>query len=289
MAPQLDYDYDGIKTSDLFTVKGKVALVTGGSSGLGLNIAHGLAANGAKVYISSRKQAQCDAAVAEIKRSYPGAEAVAVACDASSAANLVKLAAFIGEKEPGGVDFCVANAGATWGSPIDKHPESAFSKVMDLNVKGVFYTIQAMLPLLQKAGKRGDPARVIVTGSVAGLKTNPTEVISYSASKVAVHALVHNLAPDLGRRNITINAIAPGLFPSKMTAYRFSDGGKESKNDSARANPLGRHGEAKDIIALSLYILSKGANFLNGSVINLDGGNYLDPSKGDAVFDKPKL
>lgn len=272
-----DYDYSDIKSSSLFDISGKVALITGGSSGLGLNMAHGLCANGIKrVYISSRKQKQCDAAVAELKAAYPGSDAVAIACDASSGANLAALAREIGSREPGGINAVFANSGATWGEAIDTHPESAFSKVMDLNVKGVFYTIQAFLPLLEKAGTARDHSRIVVTGSVAGLKVNPSNVISYSASKVGAHALVQNLAPALGQRKISICAISPGLFPSKMTSHVY-----KGKKEDMKATPTGRDGEARDIIALSLFLMSPGASYVSGAVIPLDGAAHLNPFGGD--------
>ena len=201
------YSYPTTQIPDLFNVKGKVALITGGSSGLGLNMAHGLVRNGCRVYISSRKQAQCDAAVKELS---PYGEAYAIACNASKKADLDSLAAKIAEREPNGVHFCIANAGATWGEGIDSHPESAFSKVMDLNVKSVFYTVQVMLPLLEKAATAQDPARVITTGSVAGLRVSSPGIIPYSTSKAAVHHLIRNMSVVLGERHITANAIAPG-------------------------------------------------------------------------------
>lgn len=206
----MEYQYDVTAIPDLFSVKGKVALITGGSSGLGLNMAHGLVRNGCKVYISSRKQAQCDAAVKELSQY---GTAIAIACDASKKSDLDRLAKIITEKEgKNGVHFVIANAGATWGEGIDTHPESAFSKVMDLNVKSVFYTVQVMLPLLEKAGTAEDPARVITTGSVAGLRVSSAGIIPYSTSKAAVHHLIRNMSVVLGHRHITANAISPGKF-----------------------------------------------------------------------------
>ena len=269
----LDYDYTLSAIPDLFKVKGKVALITGGSSGLGLNIAHGLVRNGAKVYISSRKQAQCDAAVKELS-SY--GKAIAIACDASKKSNIDALAKKLGELEPNGVHFVIANAGATWGEGIDTHPESAFSKVMDLNVKSVFYTVQCLLPLLEKAATKDDPARVIATGSVAGLRTSSPGIIPYSTSKAAVHHLIRNMSLVLGPRNITANAIAPGMFPSKMTRGTL----KESTAEQAliESNPLGRLGEPRDIIGVALFLLSPAAAYCNGIVIPLDGAAYMGGS-----------
>lgn len=266
----MEYDYKVSSISDLFSVKGKVALITGGSSGLGLNMAHGLVRNGAKVYISSRKQAQCDAAVKELA---PYGTAIAIACDAAKKSNIDALAAKLAELEPEGVHFVIANAGATWGEPIDTHPESAFSKVMDLNVKSVFYTVQCMLPLLERAARPNDPARVIATGSVAGLRTSSAGIIPYSTSKAAVHHLIRNMSLVLGPRNITANAIAPGMFPSKMTRGTLAEGAAERA--LLDNNPLGRLGEPRDIIGVALFLLSPAAAYVNGIVVPLDGAAYM--------------
>jgi NAD(P)-dependent dehydrogenase (short-subunit alcohol dehydrogenase family) len=210
----MSYDYSGFNVNEIFSVKGKVALITGGSSGLGLNMAHALVRNGCKVYISSRKQKQCDEAVRELSEY---GQAIALACDASKVANIEKLVAKLTELEPNGVHICIANAGATWGHAFDSMPEEAYDKVMNLNVRSVFYTIQKMLPLLEKAGTAADPARVIATGSVAGVRVSGPTVTPYSTSKAAVHHMMRNLALQLGPRHITCNSIAPGYFPSKMT------------------------------------------------------------------------
>lgn len=270
----MEYDYDVTAIPDLFSVKGKVALITGGSSGLGLNMAHGLVRNGCKVYISSRKQAQCDAAVKELS---PYGTAIAIACDASKKADLDRLAKTIAEREgEAGVHFVIANAGATWGEPIDTHPESAFSKVMDLNVKSVYYTVQVMLPLLERAGTPTDPARVITTGSVAGLRVSNGNIIPYSTSKAAVHHLIRNMSVVLGHRNITANAIAPGMFPSKMTRGTLKE---EAANRALLdANPLGRLGLPRDIIGVCLFLCSPAGAYCNGIVIPLDGAAYMTGS-----------
>ncbi|CCG84727.1 protein of unknown function [Taphrina deformans PYCC 5710] len=270
----MDYDYSITQVPDLFNVKGKVALITGGSSGLGLNMAHGLVRNGCKVYISSRKQAQCDAAVKELSKY---GEAIAIACDASKKENLDKLAAFLTEKEQKGIHFCIANAGATWGESIDKHSPEAFSKVMDLNVKSVFYTVQVMLPLLERAATKADPARVITTGSVAGLRVSSEKVIPYSTSKAAVHHMIRNMSVALGPRNITCNAIAPGMFPSKMTRGTLKE--EAALQTLVEGNPMGRLGEPRDIIGVCLFLCSPAAAYVNGIVVPLDGAAYMGGSR----------
>lgn len=270
----MEYDYNITQMADLFNVKGKVALITGGSSGLGLNMAHGLVRNGCRVYISSRKQAQCDAAVKELSQY---GEAIAIACDASKKADLDNLVAKITEREKKGVHFCIANAGATWGADIDNHPESAFSKVMDLNVKSVFYTVQVMLPLLELAGTKEDPARVITTGSVAGLRVSSEKVIPYSTSKAAVHHMIRNMSVALGPRHITVNSISPGMFPSKMTRGTLKeDAAMKSLLD---VNPLGRLGEPRDVIGVCLFLCSPAGAYVNGVVIPLDGAAHMGGSR----------
>lgn len=267
----MEYDYDITKIQDLFSVKGKVALITGGSSGLGLNMAHGLVRNGCKVYICSRKQSQCDAAVKELSQF---GTAIAIACDASKKSELDKLAAKMTELEgTNGVHFVIANAGATWGEPFETHPESAFSKVMDLNVKSVFYTVQVMLPLLEKAGTAKDPARVITTGSVAGLKNSGTLVIPYGTSKAAVHHMIRSMSLVLGPKHITCNAISPGMFPSKMTRGTLNSEGVSAALEEG--NPLGRLGLPEDIIGVSLFLCSPAGAYVNGVVIPLDGASYM--------------
>jgi NAD(P)-dependent dehydrogenase (short-subunit alcohol dehydrogenase family) len=203
----MSYDYSNFQVPELFSVKGKVALITGGSSGLGLNMAHALVRNGCKVYISSRKQKQCDAAVAELA---PYGEAVAIACDASKVANIEALVAKITEREPNGVHICIANAGAAWGASLMEQTEDSYDKVTDLNVKSVFFTIQKMMPLLEKTATQDDPARVIAIGSIMGLIACDANTIPYNTSKAAVHHLVRSLSLPLGARHITCNAIAPG-------------------------------------------------------------------------------
>lgn len=287
----MDYDYPITQVPDLFSVKGKVALITGGSSGnsvsrtcldeekltragLGLNIANGLVRNGCKVYISSRKQAQCDAAVRELSTF---GEAIAIPCDASKKSELERLAKILSEREPGGLHFCIANAGATWGADLSSHPESAVDRVIDLNVKSVFYTAQVMLPLLQRAGTKDSPARFITTGSVAGLRASSELVIPYSTSKAAVHHMIRNLSIAMGPRHITANAIAPGMFPSKMTRGTLKD--KSTLEGLVEHNPLGRLGEPRDIIGVALFLCSPAGAYVNGAVIPLDGAAYMEGSR----------
>lgn len=181
------------------------------------------------------------------------------------------------KKHTSKVDILLANAGATWGAPFDEHPDDAFSKVMDLNVKAVFTTVRLFAPLLQAAGTAEDPSRVVVTGSVAGLGVGTigaNGTYGYSASKAAVIHLARNLALELGPRHITVNSIAPGFFPSKMANGLLElAGGKEKMGEG---NPLGRLGRAEDIAGAIVYLTSRAGAYVNGDTLTLDGGSIWD-------------
>ena len=197
---------------DLFSIKGRTAAVTGGSRGIGEMIAAGLLASGVKVYISSRKAEVCDGAAQRLAQTY-GGECVSLPADLSQMGGIESLAQRIADAEPK-LDILVNNAGASWGAPLDAFPESGWDKVMNTNVKGVFFLTQKLLPLLRKAAADGPPARVINIGSIDGLKTAAFDTFSYGASKAAVHHLTRFLAAHLTRERILCNAIAPGPFPT---------------------------------------------------------------------------
>jgi NAD(P)-dependent dehydrogenase (short-subunit alcohol dehydrogenase family) len=215
---------------DLFSIAGKVALVTGGSSGIGLMIARGLVANGAKVYISSRKAEVCEEVAAELS-----AEGTCLALPANIATEgeCKRLAGELGSREPA-LHVLVNNAGANWGAPLAEYPDAAWDKILALNVKAVFHLTRALLPQLEKAASAEDPARVINVGSVDGLKAPVLETYAYSASKAAVHHLTRVLASKLAPQKITVNAIAPGPFESKMMAETMR------RSSPARSSASGR-------------------------------------------------
>ncbi|KAJ5798700.1 uncharacterized protein N7503_006205 [Penicillium pulvis] len=263
----------------IFSLDGKVAVVTGGSRGLGLHAASGLLQAGcSKVYITSRKKQACDEAVAALNalpNKRPGAQAISVPADSSNMAELDRLVAEIG-KTTDHVDLLFANAGATWGEKFDTHPEKMFSKVMDLNVKSIFYTIQKLTPLLTAKATLENPSRVIITASVAGIgigSIGENATPSYSISKAAAIHLAKNLAVELGPRHILINAIAPGFYPSKMASglIELKGGTKELEEYS----PNGRLGRPEDIAGLVVFLSSRAASHLNGAVIATDGGAVL--------------
>ena len=249
---------------NLFDVSGKVALVTGGSRGIGEMIAEGYVANGVKTYISARKADACDATAARLSEV---GECISIPADLSSAKGIETLVHQIRERE-NQLDILVNNAGAVWGEPIETFPERAWDKVMTINVKSPFFLTQALLPLLENAASHEDPARVIMIGSVDGLNVNQMPTFSYGPSKAAVHHLARTLATHLADRHITANAIAPGLFPSHMTAKTV-----ETMGDKIiRGTPLRRAGRPEDMAGVAIYLASKAASFVTGVVIPVDGG-----------------
>ncbi|KAK9368796.1 hypothetical protein V1509DRAFT_622854 [Lipomyces kononenkoae] len=261
----------------MFSVKDKIALVTGGSRGLGLYAARGLLrAGAAKVYIASRSASACEnAANALNKDPQISGKAVAIAGNFAKEEDIKRVFEFIAKDSGGKLDLVVANAGATWGAPFETHPSKAFDRVFDLNVKGVFLTIQAAEPLLARSGDKNDPARVIVIGSITGLSISSNGAggtYGYLASKAAVHHLAKSLAVELAPRNITVNAIAPGFFPTKLANGLINMIGGETL---AEINPRGRLGLPEDIEGMIVFLSSKPSAYVNGAVIPLDGGQHL--------------
>jgi NAD(P)-dependent dehydrogenase (short-subunit alcohol dehydrogenase family) len=248
----------------LFDISGKTALVTGGSSGIGLMIARGYVEAGAKVYISSRKADVCEEVAAELSKV---GTCLSLPADLSSEAECDRLAAEISALEPR-LDILVNNAGATWGAPLADYPATAWDKVMTLNAKSPFLLTRALVPVLEAAGTAEDPARVINIGSIDGIQVPILETYAYSTSKAAVHQLTRHLARALGPRHITVNAVAPGPFESKMMAATLRDFG----DSIARSSPLGRIGRADDMAGVAIFLASRAGAYLTGAVIPVDGG-----------------
>ncbi|MFM1958966.1 MAG: hypothetical protein RL588_483 [Pseudomonadota bacterium] len=258
---------------DIFSIRGKVALVTGGSRGIGEMIAAGFLAAGAKVYISSRKADVCDATAERLAATY-GGTCISLPADLSQMSGIESLAARLAEKEDR-LDILVNNAGAAWGAPIESFPEVGWDKVMDTNVKGVFFLTQKLLPLLRKAAAGGAPARVINIGSIDGLKSAAFDTFSYGASKAAVHHLTRFLAAHLTKEKILCNAIAPGPYPTWMLSTGVGFGGETENADwdrVGRGNPSGRVGTAQDIAGLAIFLSSRAGEYVVGQVIASDGG-----------------
>lgn len=249
---------------DLFSIEGKTALVTGGSRGIGLMIARGFVEAGAKVYISSRKADVCEEVAAELSRV---GTCIPLPADLSTEDECRRLAEEIAGREPS-LEILVNNAGANWGAPLAEFPDSAWDRVLDLNVKGVFHLTRYLVPTLAAASKPGDPARVINIGSIDGLHAPDLETYSYSTSKAAVHHLTRVLAKRLAREGITVNAIAPGPFESKMMAATL-----EAFGDAIVAScPLRRIGEPEDMAGTAIYLASRAGAYVTGAVLPVDGG-----------------
>jgi NAD(P)-dependent dehydrogenase (short-subunit alcohol dehydrogenase family) len=249
---------------NLFDLSGKTAVVTGGTRGIGLMIARGLLEAGARVYISSRKADACAAAGRELKQY---GSVAAIPADLSTEEECLRLAAEIGEREQA-LNVLVNNAGATWGAPIEEFPASAWDKVVDLNLKSPFFLTRACLPLLEAGDTHDDPARVINIGSIDGLHVPSLPTYSYSASKAGLHHLTRVLARELGPRRITVNAVAPGPFESKMMAATL----KTFADAIAAATPLRRIGRPDDMAGVAIYLASRAGAYVTGAVIPVDGG-----------------
>jgi len=249
---------------NLFSVEGKVTVVTGGSRGIGLMIARGFVENGAKVYVSSRKADACDKAAAELSKL---GTCISVPADVGTEAGAKALTAAVAARESA-VHVLVNNAGANWGAPLAEYPDEAWDKVLAVNLKSVFHLTRAMLDLLVKGAKPGDPARVINIGSIDGLRAPILETYAYSASKAGVHHLTRVLAQQLASRNITVNAIAPGPFESKMMAETL----RNFRDAIVGSCPLGRIGEPEDMAGTTIFLASRAGAYLTGTVIPVDGG-----------------
>jgi len=250
--------------TDLFSIEGKTALVTGGSRGIGLMIARGFVEAGARVYISSRKADVCAEVAADLSEI---GTCLAVPANLSEHDECERLAADITERE-GSLDILVNNAGANWAAPLAEFPDAAWDRVLDLNVKGVFHLTRYLVPALSAAAEPGDPARVINIGSIDGLHAPDLETYSYSTSKAAVHHLTRVLAKRLAREGINVNAIAPGPFESQMMAATL-DAFRDSITEMV---PLRRIGEPEDMAGTAIFLASRAGAYLTGAVIPVDGG-----------------
>jgi NAD(P)-dependent dehydrogenase (short-subunit alcohol dehydrogenase family) len=248
---------------NLFDVSGKVAIVTGGSRGIGAMIARGFVENGVKTYITARKEAELKATTEKLSEL---GECIALPSNLGSLGGVEAFAKAIRERESA-VHILVNNAGATWGAPIDEFPESGWDKVMDLNVKSLFFLTKELLPVLRAAGTAEDPARVINIGSINGAIHSHMDNYSYSASKAAVHHLTRHLGADLAPQNINVNGIAPAHFRSKMMAHLV-----ELEEELARGYPRGRIGTPEDAAGTAIYLCARASAWVTGHIIALGGG-----------------
>jgi NAD(P)-dependent dehydrogenase (short-subunit alcohol dehydrogenase family) len=248
--------------TDLFSLQGRIALVTGGSRGIGRMIATGFLRQGAKVYISARKAAACDATAAELSAIGP---CVSLPIDVSTVDGARTLAAEIARLEPR-LDILVNNAGAAWGEDFETFPESGWDKVMNLNTKAPFFLTQALHALLKNAA-RERPAKVINIASIDGVSVNPQETYSYAASKAGLIHLTRRMALRLAQDNIVMSGIAPGAFASDMNKVARDHG-----DEVAKRVPIGRVGREDDMAGAAIFLASRAGDYVVGETIVVDGG-----------------
>ncbi|MGW4059344.1 SDR family oxidoreductase [Amycolatopsis sp. NPDC004747] len=250
--------------ADLFDLSGKYALVTGGTKGIGLMIARGLLQAGARVVVSSRKAGNC----AEAQRLLSEfGDVRAIPADLSRHEECRRLAELVQDGSDG-LDILVNNAGAMWREPLETFPDEAWDTVLDLNLKSPFWLVQALLPALRKAGTADDPARVVNIGSIAAIHVAEAPNYSYASSKAALHQLTRVLARELGPQHITVNAVAPGPFPSQMMASTL-----EAVGDAIAAKaPLRRLGRDDDMAGVAVFLAGRAGAYVTGTVVPVDGG-----------------
>jgi NAD(P)-dependent dehydrogenase (short-subunit alcohol dehydrogenase family) len=251
---------------DLFSLEGRTALVTGGSRGIGKMIAAGFLAQGAaKVYITARKAGPCEATAKELTAAYDGA-CIALPIDISTVAGCEKLAGEIIKLQPK-LDILVNNAGAAWGADFDEFPENGWDKVMDLNVKALFFLTKALAKPLRAAASAERPAKVINIASIDGIFVNPNETYSYAASKAAVIHLTRRMATKLIKDHVNVTGIAPGAFKSDMNRAA-----RDQADEVAKRVPAGRVGTDEDMAGTAIYLASRAGDYVVGTTIAVDGG-----------------
>jgi NAD(P)-dependent dehydrogenase (short-subunit alcohol dehydrogenase family) len=248
--------------NDLFSLKGRIALVTGGSRGIGRMIAAGFLAQGAKVYISSRKAADCDRTAQELSAQ---GVCISLPADVSTLDGIQGLVAAYTAREST-LDILVNNAGAAWGETFDTFPEKGWDKVVDLNLKSPFFLTQALIEPLRAAAK-ARPAKVINIASIDGISINPQETYSYAASKAGLIQLTRRMALRLAQDNIVVSAIAPGAFASEMNRVA-----RDHAEETAKRIPAGRIGRDDDMAGGAIYLASRAGDYVMGSTLVIDGG-----------------
>lgn len=253
----------------LFGLEGKVALVTGGSKGIGFMIASGLVQAGAKVFIAARDEKKCQAAAGELCKL---GTCIAIAADIGTQQGIALVIDRL-EQEEGGLHVLVNNAATAWAAPIESHSAEAWDKVMSVNLKSVFLLSQGCLPLLKAAASPNSPARIINIGSIDGIRVPAFETYAYSTSKAGLHHLTRSLAQALGPHDVTVNAIAPGTFPTKLTAGILEQHGEAI----AQKSPLRRLGRHDDMAGVAVFLSSPAAAYITGQIIAVDGGLSTRP------------
>ncbi|WWC70581.1 uncharacterized protein I206_104532 [Kwoniella pini CBS 10737] len=257
-----------MEITSLFDVKGKVVLVTGGGRGVGEMIAAGFVVNGAKVYISSRDAKACEETASRLTKEGSG-ECIALPADLSKYDECLRIVSEL-EKREKVLHVLVNNSGVTWGEELANYPDSAFTKLMNLNVQRVFTLTQKLVPLLSKSKDQGYVGRIINIGSINGVNPPGLETYAYSASKAALHQLSKHLSTRLGPE-ITVNTLALGPFRSKMMKFTLDN----FENELAESLPMKRIGNSQDVAAACLWLSSKGGEWVTGTVIPIDGGSLV--------------
>jgi NAD(P)-dependent dehydrogenase (short-subunit alcohol dehydrogenase family) len=251
--------------SDRFGIEGKVALITGGSRGIGLMIARGFVEAGARVYICARNAQRCDAAATDLSQY---GDCFSLPADLSTTDEVSRVAAILSDKESK-LHVLINNAGTAWGERIDNFPEKGWDKVVDLNLKSPFFLLQKLLPILETAATKDDPARVINLGSVDGMHTPLYDSYSYAAAKAGIHHLTRMLAARLAKRNINVSAIVPGYFDTDMTQPLIDAYGLETLMSIV---PLNRIGADADIAGVAIFLASRASRYMTGITLPVDGG-----------------
>jgi NAD(P)-dependent dehydrogenase (short-subunit alcohol dehydrogenase family) len=254
----------------LYGVAGRNVLVTGGTSGIGLMIAEGFVRAGASVFVVSRKAEACSAAEKELSAL---GNCKSLAVDVAAKEGRAELVAWLSTHCSGGLHVLVNNAGTTWGAPLEQYPEEAWDRVMSLNVKAAFCLSRDLLPLLESAATTTDPARIINVTSIAGEQTSSISAYAYGPSKAALNHLTRVLANEFVSRRITVNAIAPGFFPSRMTAHLRRS--PEMEQQLAGTVPMKRLGTMEDVAGLAIYLSSRAGSYMTGAILPLDGAMRL--------------
>lgn len=271
-----DTDSENFAIDKLFTLEGKTALVTGGSSGLGFIMAKGLLQNGVGVIIASRSQEKCDIALSQLLEF---GDCSAISVDVTKQKDRKQLLDLV-KKKFGKLSLLINNAGANWGAKLEEYPDEGFAKVIDTNLNAVFSLTRDAVPHLCAAATIDDPSRVINIGSMDGIHVPIVQRVptfAYSASKAALHHLTRSFAIELAHKHITVNAIAPGFFESRMTDYVFKHFKKDIEDDC----PLHRVGKPAEIVGIVTYLASPAGAYTNGTVIPVDGGTSISKGKRD--------
>jgi NAD(P)-dependent dehydrogenase (short-subunit alcohol dehydrogenase family) len=253
----------------LFSLDGKVALITGGATGIGRMAATGLMQAGAHVFIASRKQGACERVAAELNQMGSPGKATGFVGDVGSAAGVEALSEEIA-KRTDTLNILMNNAGLTWGAELGKFPFEAWEKVQSVNNAGLFHLTQSLLPMLIKSATLDDPSRVVNVGSVMGDAPLGDGAYSYAASKAAVHQITKIMAKELAGKHVTVNALAPGPFVSRMTAFATAD--EDTRDKVGQDVPLGRVGRDEDIAGCMQFLCGRGGSYLTGAILPVSGG-----------------